>query len=107
MYTFPDQTNRQFVQILMGSKIPLKVRVLDTDDLKQKTSLFSVQGKSVWYCFKAVVLLFYISSVSGTKNKCPNSHHNHPLHPFIAQIYREYKAQNRLILWETLYLLVV
>ena len=79
-------------------KIPLKVRVLDTDDLKQKTSLFSVQGKSAWYCFKAVVLLFYISSVSGTKSKCPNSHHRHPRHPFIARIYREYKAQNRLIL---------
>ena len=68
----------------MGSKIPLKGRVLDTDDLKQKTSLFSVQGKFAWYCFKAVVLLFYISSVSGTKNKCPNSHHRHPRHPFIA-----------------------
>ena len=91
----------------MDSKFHSKLRVLDTDDVKQETSLFSVQGKSAWYCFKAVVLLFYISSVSGTKNKCPNSHHNHPLHPFIAQIYREYKAQNRLILWETLYLLVV
>ena len=38
MYTFPDQMNWQFVQIVMGSKIPLKLRVLDTDDLKQKTS---------------------------------------------------------------------
>ena len=98
MYTFPDQMNWQFVQIVMGSTIPLKLRVLYTDDLKQKTSLFSVQGKSAWYCFKAVGLLSYISSVSGTKSKCPNSHHSHPRHPFIAWIYREYKAQNRLIL---------
>ena len=121
MYTFSDQINWQFVQILMGSKgaihstkltgnfgpklngsvwsnrksfektgppfevvlfsrsdrlefwlngscpkIPLKVRVLDTDDLKQKTSLFSVQGKSAWYCFKAVVLLFYVICVRYT-----------------------------------------
>ena len=54
MYTFPDQMNWQFVQIVMGSTIPLKLRVLYTDDLKQKTSLFSVQGKSAWHCFKAV-----------------------------------------------------
>ena len=46
MYTFPDQMNWQFVQILMDSKFQSKLRVLDTDDVKQKTSLFSVQGKS-------------------------------------------------------------
>ena len=50
MYTFPDQKNSQFVQILMNSKFQSK-RVLDTDDVKQKTSLFSVQGKSAWYVF--------------------------------------------------------
>ena len=72
MYTFPDQMNWQFVQILMGSKIPLKVRVLDTDDLKQKTSLFSVQGKSAWYCFKAVVLFFF------TYHLCPVQKVNAP-----------------------------
>ena len=49
MYTFPDQMNWQFVQILMYSKLQSKLRVLDTDDVKQKTSLFSVQGKSAWY----------------------------------------------------------
>ena len=89
MYTFPDQINLQFVQVLMASKFHSKLRVLDTDDVKQKTSLFSVQGKSAWYCFKAVVLLFYTSSVSGTQNKCPNSHHKtilttHLLHEFIV-----------------------
>ena len=54
MYTFPDQMNWQFVQILMDSKFQSKPRVLDTDDVKQKTSLFSVQGKSAWYVFTAV-----------------------------------------------------
>ena len=67
MYTFPDQMNWQFVQILMDSKFHSKLRVLDTDDVKQKTSLFSVEGKSAWYCFKAVVLLFYIVCVRYTK----------------------------------------
>ena len=39
MYTFPDQMNWQFLQILMDSKFQSKLRVLDTDDVKQKTSL--------------------------------------------------------------------
>ena len=81
MYTFSDQMNWQFVQILMDSKFHSKLCVLDTNDVKQKTSLFSVQGKSAWYCFKDLVILFY-SSVSGTQNKYLNSHHNHPLHQF-------------------------
>ena len=51
MYTFPDQMHWQFIQILMDSKFQSKLRVLDTDDVKQKTSLFSVQGKSAWYVF--------------------------------------------------------
>ena len=50
MYTFPDQKNSQFVQILMNSKFQSK-RVLGTDDVKQKTSLFSVQEKPAWYVF--------------------------------------------------------
>ena len=51
IYTFPDQMIQQFVQILIDSKFQSKLRVLDTDDVKQKTSLFSVQGKSAWYVF--------------------------------------------------------
>ena len=35
----------------MDAKFQSKLRVLDTDDVKQKTSLFSVQGKSAWYVF--------------------------------------------------------
>ena len=49
-----------------GFQIPLKTSCTDTDDVKQKTSLFSVQGKSAWYCFKAVVLLFYVICVRYT-----------------------------------------
>ena len=56
----------QFVQILIDCKFHSRLRVLDTDDVKQKTSLFSVQGKSSWYCFKAVVLLFYVICVRYT-----------------------------------------
>ena len=69
MYTFPDQMNGQFVQILMDSKMPLKTSCTGHEKikLKQKTSLFSVQRKSVWYCFKAVVLLFYVICVRYTK----------------------------------------
>ena len=67
LYTFPDQLNWQFDQILMDSKFHSKLRVLDTDDVKQKTSLFSVQGKSAWYCFKAVAFLFYVICVRYTK----------------------------------------
>ena len=35
------------------------------------------------------------------------THHSHPLHPFITWIFRESKVQNGLMLWETLYLLVL
>ena len=82
MYTFPDQMNSQFVQILIYSKFQSKLRVLDTDDVKQKSSLFSVQGKSAWFASWFFVLLFYMSSVSVAQNKCPNSHHSHPVHLF-------------------------
>ena len=37
MYTFPDQMNWQFVQILMDSKFHSKLRVLDTDYVKQNS----------------------------------------------------------------------
>ena len=69
MNTFPDQMNWQFVQILMDSKFQSKLRVLDTDDVKQKTSLFSVQGKSAWYVFMVFCSFVLLSSVSVTQNK--------------------------------------
>ena len=34
------------------------LRLLDSDDVKRKTSLFSVPGKSAWYCFMLFALLF-------------------------------------------------
>ena len=78
-FLFPPCT--QFVQILMDSKSQSKLGVLDIDDVKQKTSLFSVQGKSA--CFRGFfVLFFYMSSTSVTQNIFPNSHHNHPVHLF-------------------------
>ena len=47
MYTSSNQMNWQFVQILKNFKFRSKLGVLDTDDVQQKTSLFSVQEKSV------------------------------------------------------------
>ena len=35
----------------MDCKFQSKLHVLDTGAVKQKTSLFSVQGKSAWYVF--------------------------------------------------------
>ena len=88
MYPFHDQMNWQFVQVLMHSKIPLKTSCTGHWWRKAK-DFFFVQGKSAWYCFKADVLFYFTSSVSGTQNKLPNSHHNHPRHPFITWIYRD------------------
>ena len=79
MYAFPDQIKWQFVQILTDSQFHSKRRVLDTDDVTQKTSLFSVQGKSAWYCFKAVVLSFYVICVRYILA-------THLLHEFIVNV---------------------
>ena len=54
MYTFPDQMNWQNVQILSN------LRVLETDDVKQNKSLFSVQGKSAWYVFMVFCSFLFI-----------------------------------------------
>ena len=44
-----------------SKKIWSKLRVPDTDDVKQKASLFSVRGKiCLVYCFMVFVLLFYV-----------------------------------------------
>ena len=94
MYTFPDQMNWQFVQILIHFKFQSKLRVLDTDDVKQKTSFFSVRDNLLAMFSWFFVFLFYVSSVSVTQNKCPNSHHSHPVHLFNTWISRECKLQN-------------
>ena len=62
---FPWPNELTICPDINGFQIPLKLRVLDPDDVK--TSLFSVQWKSAWYCFKAVVLLFYVIGVRYTK----------------------------------------
>ena len=50
----------------MDFKFRSKLSVLDTGDVKQKTSLFSVQGKSAWYVSWFLFFCF-MSSVSGTQ----------------------------------------
>ena len=82
MYTFPDQMNWQFVQILMDSQFQSKLRVLDTDDVKQKDFFVFCSGKICWVCFHGYLFFCFMSSVSGTQNKCPNSHHSHTVHLF-------------------------
>ena len=61
MYTFLDQVNWQFVQILMASKFESKLRALETDDIKRKTYLFPVheKSKSALYCFVVFSLLVF------------------------------------------------
>ena len=54
---FSDQMSWQFVQICLDSQLQSKLRVLDTDDLKQRCSLFSVQGKSACYCFMVYIFI--------------------------------------------------
>ena len=69
MYTFLDQMNWQFVQILMDWKFESKLRALDTDEIKRKTSLFPDHGKSrsAWYCFVVFSLLVFAICVRYTK----------------------------------------
>ena len=67
--------------------------VLDTDGVKQKTSLIFVQGKSAWYCFMVFSFVFV---------KCQDSHHSHPLHPLITWIYCECKFAEWIDLVESL-----
>ena len=99
MHTFPDQMNWHFVQILMDSKFQSKFHALDTDDVAQKTSLFSVQGKICLVLFHGCCsfVLRHLSPLHKIQCKCLHSHHNHPRHPFITWIYRECKVHNGLI----------
>ena len=100
MYTFPDQTNRQFVQILMDSKL-LSQTASCTGHRWRKTKDFFV------FCSRKICLEFFHGFSSFVlchlcpvhKIRCPNPHHSHPLHPFITWIYRECKVQNGLILY--------
>ena len=55
----------EIVLQLRDSKFQSKLRVLDTDDVKQMTSLFSFQGKSVRYCF----MVFNLWITCSVRNK--------------------------------------
>ena len=88
MYTFPDQINLQFVRVLMDSKFHSKLRVLDTDDVKQKTSLFSVQGKSAWYCLCCSFVSPHLCPVHTINAPTPITTilATHLLHEFIVNV---------------------
>ena len=91
MYTFHDQMNWQFVQV-RASKLRSKPRVLDTDDVNQTISLFSVQGKICFVLFHGfcAFVLRHLRPVQEVNAQTPS----HPLQPFITRIYRERKVQN-------------
>ena len=94
MYTFLDQVNWQFVQILMASKFESKLRALETDDINERLICFLFTENLNLLCIVSWFFLFwFLPSVSCTQ-KCPTSHHSHPLHLFITCIDRECKMQN-------------
>ena len=89
MCTFPYQMYCKLVQILIASKFHSKLREQDTDHVKQKTSLFSVHGKSAWIYFKAFVLLFWVICVRYTKyarTPITTILATHLLHEFIVNV---------------------
>ena len=55
MYTFPDEMNWLFVQILMNSKFQSKLRVLDTDDV-----FVFCSGKICLVCFHGFLFFCFI-----------------------------------------------
>ena len=77
VFKFPDwQSNIHFpwpneltiCADINGSKFQSKLCVPDTDDVKQKTSLFSVQGKSAWYVFMVLCsFVLYVICACYTK----------------------------------------
>ena len=71
MYCHINSSNDlSIVQILMDSKFESELRALDTDDVKQRTSLFSVQGKSAFIGPVSCFLFFCsIRHLCAGKNK--------------------------------------
>ena len=68
MYTFPDQMNWQFVQILMDSKFHSKLRVLDTDYVKQNSW---AKDFFVFCSGKICLVLFQGSCYFVLRHLCP------------------------------------
>ena len=89
---------RQFVQVLMASKIPLKTSCTGHRRRKAKRLLCFLFSENLLGIVSRLLSFCFTSSLSSTQNKCLNFHHNHPCHPFITWIYCERKAQNGLIL---------
>ena len=91
MYTLTididNLTNWQFVQTV-ASKLQSKPRVVDTNDVKQKNSLFSVQGKICLVFFHGFCsfVLRHLCRVNEVNDQTPITA-GHPLHPFITWIY--------------------
>ena len=98
MYTFPDQMNWQFVQILVDSKIPLKTSCTGHRWRKAKDFFVFCWGKIRLVLFQGICSFVLHCLCPVHKIKSPNSHHNHPRHQFISWIYCECKARNGLIL---------
>ena len=75
----------------MASKLQSKPRVVDTNDVKQKTSL-SVQGKICLVLFHGfcAFVVRHLRPVQEVNAQTPS----HPFQPFITRIYRERKVQN-------------
>ena len=78
-------------------QIPVKTSCTGHRWCKTKDFFVFCSGKICLVCFLEFLFFCFMSSVSGTQNKCPNSHHSHPVHQFNRWIYRECKVQNGLI----------
>ena len=81
-------------QNINGFQIPVKSSCSGHRWCRTKDFFAFCSGKICLVCFHAFLFFCFMSSVSGTQNKCPNSHHSHPVHLFNTWIYRECKVQN-------------
>ena len=91
-FKFPDwQSNVHFpwpneltiCADINGFQIPVKTSC--TGHRWCKTRLLCFLFRANLLCkFSCFFFFCFMSSVSGTQNECPNSHHSHPVHLFIA-----------------------
>ena len=102
-FKFPDwQSNVHWPKELTicpdinGFQIPVKTSCTGHRWCKAKDLFVFCSGKICLVCFYGFLFFCFMSSVSGTQNKCLNSHHSHPVHLFNTWIwiYRECKVQN-------------
>ena len=62
----------------MDSKFHSTLRAQDTHDVKQKIFFFLLFKENLLGIVSRLLFFCFTSSVSGTQNKCLNSHHNYP-----------------------------